>query len=106
MSAPEVAHETPVSANTVATETTQALVALLGALWRVPSVVRLGVSSDRSQSDLWVMTRHERIDDTKWILRLEYEAQRQSPLPLRLHVVPLDRVDPSTVPAFETLFER
>lgn len=85
------------------------VVRLLSSLWSLAAVRRLGVAMDAAYVDVWVIIDDEDLDAERDISAIERQY-RVNGLPdghsFALHVVPLQRIDPDLLPAFETILER
>ena len=102
------ATETPSQLTVAASESVQAFADLVSGLTRVPSVQRIAVSSDGFYVNLWVLLSNDQRAEMNEVFRLEYETHRRlNSLLLKVHVIPLDRVEDADTPLDATiLFER
>ena len=100
--------ETPSQLTIAASESVKAFADLVSGLRTVPSTERIAVSTDGLYVNLWVLLREETRTDVDEVFRLEYETHRRlQSLLLKVHVIPLNRVEEEGVPGdATTLFER
>ena len=91
----------------VASASVTGVLRFLSALRPVPSIQRVGYSSDDVAHHVWVFLREEILSDAQHIYALADEHLYDPDLiPLRVHVVPLSEVDQRQLPPIETIFDR
>lgn len=83
------------------------LLRLITAVWAIPAVTKLGVSSDGGEGTVWVFMAEEDLGAESRISVAEREYINASPdLSFSLQVVPLSDVSETALPPYDTIIER
>jgi hypothetical protein len=90
-----------------ALESVQAYGDLLAQIREIRTVQKIGQAREGLYVALWVLLAEEDLDDMEKIYLLERETRRRAgALPLKVHVVALNRVNEQDLPETRTIFAR